>query len=297
MQDDGMATFHVVDGKQRLETILLFVDNELKIAADYGDTALQGKKWSDLAGESKLKSRFWNYILPVEYIENVEGVVVEEVFERLNRNSRKLERQELRHAKFDGWLVGLSEAEAEKDEWQKWKVSTTARARRMRDVQFISELLLVIIEGKQFGFGQDFLDAKYAEYEAPVDTVPGFAEVDIMDRLSEIKQLVTELERENGCVTEYANTFNSFFTLWSLIALNESRLPDTGEFAIRYAGFMGKVAEIISQDDLEQFLDGVVREDYSNALTYYENSRGASTDLQQRETRLNALDEETLDRA
>jgi len=37
----------------------------------------------------------------------------------------------------------------------------------MKDAQFLSELFLVVIEGKQFGFDQQQLDAAYAGYDDP----------------------------------------------------------------------------------------------------------------------------------
>jgi len=100
IDEAGKATYHVVDGKQRTQTILAFVNDGVRIAADFGDIRLNGKKWSELQGEQNLKQKFWNYQITVEMIDVVDGSVVNEVFDRLNRNARKLTAQELRHAKF-----------------------------------------------------------------------------------------------------------------------------------------------------------------------------------------------------
>lgn len=127
IDEAGKATYHVVDGKQRTQTILEFANDKLKVSSDYGDVRLNGKKWSSLQGEQALKQTFWNYQITVEMIDIVEGTIVNEVFDRLNRNSRKLTQQELRHAKFDGWLITTVENEAEKDEWRTLGVATTAR--------------------------------------------------------------------------------------------------------------------------------------------------------------------------
>src|SRR5690242_12934245 len=51
INDAGKATYHVVDGKQRTETILSFVNNKVRISREFGDTRLDGKKWSELQGE------------------------------------------------------------------------------------------------------------------------------------------------------------------------------------------------------------------------------------------------------
>jgi hypothetical protein len=155
MNEDGAATYHVVDGKQRLQTILHFVRGELRIAKDYGDIRLDGKKWEELVGDTELKHRFWNYQVTVEMLDEQQVAMVRDVFDRLNRNARRLTRQELRHAKFDGWLIGAAEDDSEREEWKELGITTRARSARMTDTQFISELMLVVLENKVLGFDQD----------------------------------------------------------------------------------------------------------------------------------------------
>ncbi len=48
MEANGSSTYHVVDGKQRLETILRFINNKIRIAKDFGDIRLDGKNWKQL---------------------------------------------------------------------------------------------------------------------------------------------------------------------------------------------------------------------------------------------------------
>jgi hypothetical protein len=67
-KDTGKMTYHVVDGKQRLETILLFFKNKIAIDPGYGDTLLNGKTWKEIEMDSVLKRRFLGYELTVEYI-------------------------------------------------------------------------------------------------------------------------------------------------------------------------------------------------------------------------------------
>ena len=136
IDDSGRSTYHVVDGKQRTQTILDFVEDRLRLSRTFGDARIDGKLWSQLQGETELKRTFWNYQITVEMIDVNDGSVVNEVFDRLNRNARKLTRQELRHAKYDGWLITEAETESQRDEWIALGVATRARARRMVDVQF-----------------------------------------------------------------------------------------------------------------------------------------------------------------
>jgi hypothetical protein len=162
---DQKTVYAVVDGKQRLQTLFMFVDGELALAQDFGDGRFNGKKWEQL-GQAE-KDTLWNYVIPVEFLifDPNDPQEVNQAFDRLNRNMRKLEPQELRHARWDGWFIRLVEGECEDPTWNKLGIVTKARAKRMKDAQFISELLLVLIEETQHGFDQEMLDAAYAKYD------------------------------------------------------------------------------------------------------------------------------------
>ena len=45
---EGQSMYHVVDGKQRLETILAFAANKLRISKEFGDVRLDGKSGRNL---------------------------------------------------------------------------------------------------------------------------------------------------------------------------------------------------------------------------------------------------------
>jgi hypothetical protein len=289
---EGPATYHVVDGKQRLQTILAFANDKLRIAKTYGDVRLDGKKWADLEGELELRHRFWNYQLPVEMIDIVEDVV-NEVFDRLNRNSRRLTRQELRHAKYDGWFTTIAEAEADKEAWNTLGVATAARAKRMTDTQFISELMLVVLESAVLGFDQDELDESYAKYDDPSEAVVGFSEQDFTSIFEQVKVYLLSMEAEDSVVSTYAKSLAHFYTLWAIIALNYDKLKPVKETAQLYKAFMGKVETLSAQKNLEVFL-AEHGSTFQNPFVYYDYARGASTDLRPREERYKVLSEELL---
>lgn len=289
ISDSGKATYHLVDGKQRTETILEFVGDKLKIG-DFGDTRLDGKKWSELQGETELKQQFWNYQLTVEMLDTVDGV--NEVFDRLNRNARKLTRQELRHARFEGWFIATTEAEAGREEWATLGVATKARAKRMADTQFLSELMLVVLDQSVQGFDQDAIDEKYRDYDDPDDPVDGFdPDVELSD-FNEVKDYLLQLEAVEKTVTTYAKTLGNFYTLWSVIALADS-VPVPADFAPRYRAFMEGVAALgadpYDQAVVDAFAAELATPDVQLLRTYRENSRGASTDLGPRQARHEAL--------
>ena len=74
VNDQGYTKYHVVDGKQRLETILSFFESKITIAQDFGDVNLNGKKFKDLAQE--YKRQFWDYTLVVDFIDSIDVILV-----------------------------------------------------------------------------------------------------------------------------------------------------------------------------------------------------------------------------
>jgi hypothetical protein len=285
ISDDGEASYHVVDGKQRLQTIFEFAKGQVSIPKDFGDSRLSGKKWNDLDSENKHK--FWNYLITVEMLPSVEDTLVNNVFERINRNSRKLTPQELRHAKFDGWLARRAEEEAKKQEWKNYGIVTTTRTRRMNDVQFVSEIIIMTIKQDIIGFDQDVIDKFYAEYESPEETAPNFSEEDFNRSFEEIKCFLSHMEEVNSCVSKYGKTLAHFYSLWSFILLEKLSESEPKILAQQYASFMEQVIQTLDSIDLTSLQrdDGKSKE----IIRYALNVRGANTDATPRRERKEAL--------
>lgn len=148
----------------------------------------------------------------------------------------------------------------------------------MKDAQFMSELLLVAIEGKQIGFDQDALDNAYAKYddleelETPVDT-------DVMaERVEGSKKYLSDVQDANAAVKTVAATLTSFYTLWVLVSLHHADLPPASKFAEVYVRFMTAVRDASDNPAADP-----------NVQQYAQAARGASTDLAPRTRRLEAL--------
>jgi hypothetical protein len=288
VDEAGTHTYHVVDGKQRLKTIFDFADNQYALSPDFGDARFNGRRWVGLDEGSR--RQFWDYSIPVEMLSSVENAFITEVFSRLNRNSRKLERQELRHARFDGWIATFCEAEASKDEWRHLGVVTSVRAKRMKDVQFISELVLLTLDHRIHGFDQDELDDFYAEYDAPDESKPEFNEEAFIREFEEVKGNLLGIEQANQAVTSHANSYMNFYSLWSFVTLRRDIFQARGrDFPARYDDFMRRVREVADADDPAPFVAAPVQARYRNVLNYVNNMRGANTDLAQRDSRNAAM--------
>ncbi|WP_285446023.1 DUF262 domain-containing protein [Xanthomonas sp. fls2-241-TYG-148] len=286
--ENGLSTYHVVDGKQRIQTILEFVSDKLRAAKEFGDLRIDNKKWSEIQKVDELMQSFWNYQITVEMIDVSDNGVVNNVFDRLNRNSRKLMRQEMRHARFDGWLINYAENEASEKAWVTLSIATKARAKRMSDIQFISELLLVVLDRRIVGFDQDYIDEGYARFD-DLDDVGGDFDVEAFaERVALLKNFMLRLEDEYSLVSKYAKQAGQFYSLWGALALSDA-LPPVGDFAEKYAALMDKVSELNEQGDIDSFIRNKPEGEYAQALVYLTNLKGASTEPAQRLARHNVI--------
>ena len=288
LDDQGRPTYHVVDGKQRLQTVIDFTKDKVRIPDDFADSHLRKLRWSQLDREAR--TRFWNYSIIVEMLPDVTDSAVKNIFERINRNSRKLMRQELRHAKYEGWFIETAEAEAEKQEWKELGIVTLARMKRMADVQFISELMRITIKGAIEGFDQDSLDETYADFEDLMEQ-PNFIEDDFRTEFEATKQYVTKLSAQSSELVEFFKNQSHFYTLWGYLTVEKARRLTPAEFVPCYLRFLSAVAAIHRQprgeNDLSPPLDSGTEQ---RAISFYAlNARGASTDLTPRQARHDAL--------
>jgi hypothetical protein len=286
---EQQAIYNVVDGKQRLQTLFMFVDNEINLSDDFGQERLNGKTWAELGTDEK--QTFWNYVIPVEFLTfgDDETLIVNQAFDRLNRNMRKLEPQELRHARWDGWFIKTVEKECEDQAWRTLGVVTNARSKRMKDAQFMSELLLVLISGQQIGFSQEAIDDAYALHD-DIDEADETIDVDdITLKLETAKQYLLAVNGVNECVKESARAIATCYTLWVVVALYRQHLTATTDFAAQYATFMDSVGEIRAATFDPAVLTGPNAEAYRLPNEYARGLSGASTDLGPRNRRLSAL--------
>lgn len=167
--DTGKTFYEVIDGKQRLTSLVEFIADEFSTADEgedpFHDEKLAGKFFSEITGSELdvYKKRFWRYQIPVEYVDTDDPVIIDKIFDRLNRNGEPLTGQELRHSNYyASELLKLCYKLANEPFWAE-RLKTTDKA-RMEDVEFISELLFAVIEGKELQATDADIDEYYAKY-------------------------------------------------------------------------------------------------------------------------------------
>ena len=97
------TVYHVLDGKQRLLALLAFSRDEFHLGEHLADRGLSRVYFSRLPPE--MQQTFVDYELPVENLRNTTEEELQQAFDRLNRNVARLNRMELRNARFDGQFI------------------------------------------------------------------------------------------------------------------------------------------------------------------------------------------------
>lgn len=159
----------------------------------------------------------------------------------------------------------------------------------MKDVQFLSELLIVIIKGDITGFDQTEITEYYAKYDDLNDLDMPFDEEQIKQQFDYVKKQMLELERIDSIISKFARDFTNFYSLWALLTLHSGDLQNIKEFVAKYSEFMEEVSNYKDEEYLTKVIDGVEQPKYNQSLKYYQNSRGASTEAPQRKERMKAL--------
>ncbi|SFA97729.1 Protein of unknown function DUF262 [Cellulomonas marina] len=287
----GESMYHVVDGKQRISTVLMFLANKVYLPKEFGDLRFDGKRWRDLT-DDEAKSRLWNYRVTIEEVDDVSPTFVQEVFERLNKNSRKLTPQELRHARFDGWMIRFLEEEAAQPIWTVFKINTAAKEKRMTDVQNLAELAMTVMRRRVSGFDQEDIDSFFAEYDEVEADESDFDVDDFRRHFFAVRDWLADLDRETGVVAQVAQPFMHFYTLWAYVARLPEKPVDHAAFGDAYRRFMRAVGQY-EVDPAREVAEGGMpdpSDTYDDWVRRYKlASRGATTEEPQRQARLEAL--------
>jgi hypothetical protein len=151
----------VVDGQQRLRTILEFAEGQFALSKRAEEYA--GKKYSTLTEQEQ--QTFLSYPIAVDQLLNASTDDVLEVFARLNSYTVVLNPPEKRHGKYQGefkWAIRNASREWAPF-WEGYKVLSTRDRVRMMDDSLTAEMIGVLLEGVKDG-GQPKIDVLYKNH-------------------------------------------------------------------------------------------------------------------------------------
>lgn len=167
---NGKTTYDIIDGKQRLTSIIRFLNNEIPASDEFEsspfyDANIAGAYFKDLDSKNlvEYKKRLWRYVIPIEYIDTSDRTIIDNIFDRLNRNGEPLNGQELRKSIYhSSQLLLLVERLSEVPFWKERLEKTDVA--RMEHYEFVSEILFQMIEGAPLHANQPELDRLYNKY-------------------------------------------------------------------------------------------------------------------------------------
>jgi hypothetical protein len=276
IDEEGNARYELVDGKQRLMTVFDFIVGELTVSEVSPVAAFRGKTFASLPPESKIA--FFEYDFPVEYLPTNNEAVINDIFERLNRNTAKLTAQELRHAKFSGLFI--TQAESLTD-WMATKFTrpfpriNEQSKRQMKDVEIVATLLLFLEEGPR-GYSALDLDSAFSKRESEWEE-----EQEIVDEFRSVVQILADLVNNPAGQFLSQSRFRNQADFYSLLA---------GIAELRRQGQLPEQEEMLPRlEDFNNFLENDKFFTSTRATDYYNAARSASNDPGPRKTRIGVI--------
>jgi hypothetical protein len=152
----------VIDGQQRVASVLKFLRNDLKLSkALSGDYA--GKRFADLT--EKEQDRVRQFAFNCEVFQGIADKDILEIFARLNTYSIPLNNQELRNGKYFGFFKRSAYRLAYTyiEFWRKHRIFSERSIARMLEVELTSELMIAELDGLQDK--KKSIDSFYENYD------------------------------------------------------------------------------------------------------------------------------------
>lgn len=152
----------MIDGQQRISAVLDFISDKYSLSKNI-ESDCAGKKFSQLTDNQQDQIRHYSFICEVFY--GTEDHEILQIFARLNTHSVKLNAQELRNGKYFGpfkqsaYSLALEHLEF----WRRHRIFSEPKITRMAEVELVSELLILEIDGMQDK--KKSIDDFYLEYD------------------------------------------------------------------------------------------------------------------------------------
>ena len=257
ISNDGVTKYNVVDGKQRLITIFEFYENKFPVSETAIISENRGSFFNDLS--SDVKTNFWSYSFSVEYLPTKDETIINNIFDRINKNVAKLTSQELRHARYSGIFITECEELTEFmiDEFPDYFPQIAKKSlSQMKDVEFVSQILLRL-ELEPRGYSTDELDEAFGlrddEWHLKELIVERFK-----NTINTIKKLLDSDTSDILLRSRFKNQAD-FYTLFGTIdsMSQEAILPDDSLIRERLISFINYELVETSEQDIKDYYEYV----------------------------------------
>jgi hypothetical protein len=272
----------VVDGQQRLRTVISFIEPDLIkdfepkrdafVVTRTHNKDISGKTFRQLSPDIRkriLAYEFSVHVLPSD----TEDRQVLQIFARMNATGVKLNDQELRNAEYYGAFKTLAYdlAYEQLSRWREWGIFSEMEIARMMEVEETSDLMLLMLEGIH-AKNQPALNKVYRDGEEDFPQGPEVARRFriVMDKIDE-----TFGRHIRSSAFSRKTLFHTLFTFYyDLLFGIESPL-----FRKHHSDLPDDIASIV-QEKSDQILHGILDEELAKVL------RGATSHASSRRLRL-----------
>ena len=266
----------IVDGQQRIRTILSFVKDGFRISKVHNEE-FGGMLYSELP--EHVQTDFLKYEISVDLLLDLSDRDVLDIFARLNTYSVSLNKQELFNAKFFGYFKQLV-YKLSGDYYTFWienNVFTERKIVRMAEAELVTDLLIAILDGIQ---SKKSAEKYYQKYDEDFNN-----RKTIEDRFIATMDLIGNLFQETLRESNLRTVPNFYAVFVSLYHMNYG-VPnfDVRRREITVADY-SKIRNCF--EDINSIL-----EDGENSRDYYEfikSTKDATTDIPARVTRCNFI--------
>lgn len=281
IDDTGRTIREVVDGQQRIRTILSYQQGAFPVMRVHGGDQFGGKYYNELPEDTK--TQFLNYEISLDLLVGVNDTEVLDIFARLNTYGVRLNSQELLNAKYFGdfkvTVYGLGYEFY--NFWINNAILTDRDISRMEEAELTTELIIAAIDGLQ---SRKIIEKYYKLYD---DELPGKA--DLVSQFKRCMDLITEL-MDNRLSQSNFGSKHMFYSLFCAIYDLKYGLMDSSAERIDFnSQTMPKISNALQDIDnlmeSHEDIETMSREDRA----FVDASTRHTTDLDARKTRHNYI--------
>jgi hypothetical protein len=283
------TTREIIDGQQRIRTIIDFVENKFPILSSHNQV-LGGKFYKDL--DEEIQERFLQYNFAVEIIKLKEDSRIYEMFARLNTNNMALNYQELRNAKYWGEfkVFAYRKSAQYKSFFIDNKTFNDKELSRMLDVEYFSSIIIHMIDGI-ISESPKTIDNYYKRY----DTVLNNLEL-IEKRIDNIFSVLIDLFDNALFQTKIFHRKNYLFTIfctlnheiYGLLEIERNDHFNEQNISNNTQLLTDKLMEF--ESNYERFLNGdYYSDDIEKFIVFEQNHRTRTTSSKERTERIKIL--------
>ena len=274
----------VVDGQQRLRTILSFLNDGFKISKKH-NSQYGGYYFSQLNEvDEDIQAAILNYEISVDLLVNMPDPEVLDVFSRLNSYAVVLNEQERINANHFGPFKLLADSLSKKyyDFWITNGILTEQKCLRMEDVSLTADLLIAMCEGiKEKKRIKSYYDSFEEFFDHSCECLSDRFQsvISLIDTIFDSGLKQTEFRRIHIFYTLFTSLYHIQYGIPGLEPVDYCINPKDISQITRIAHSLERVGYIFQTDEDER------KQLTNEELKFLEDSRRATTDASKRLSR------------